>query len=144
MILQRITTQSTTSPATSPCTDSLAAIAEFQRTSAFFSSPELRRFALGGPAPELPLGGRVAVAEQALARAQGQREGHQHQPVADPRAQPPQHLERPRLERPTRQPAGAERRKALNLMAMSTGAALCSAARSARAPATRAASLCSK
>jgi cytochrome c peroxidase len=41
---------------TVPGADALAAIAEFQRTSAFFSSPEVRRFALGGPAPELPLG----------------------------------------------------------------------------------------
>ena len=31
-------------------------IAEFQKTASFFSSPELRRFARGGPAPGLPQG----------------------------------------------------------------------------------------
>ena len=39
-----------------PSDDALAAIAEFQQTDAFFSSPAVRRFALGGPAPELPQG----------------------------------------------------------------------------------------
>jgi len=39
-----------------PSDDALAAIAAFQKTNAFFSSPAVRRFALGGPAPELPLG----------------------------------------------------------------------------------------
>ena len=40
-----------------PTTAELDAIAEFQRTDPhFFSSPELRMFAAGGPPPELPLG----------------------------------------------------------------------------------------
>ena len=46
-----------------PTTAQLDAIAEFQRTDArFFSSNELRRFAAGGPPPELPPG--VTPAEQ--------------------------------------------------------------------------------
>jgi hypothetical protein len=51
----------------------LRRIAEFQLTSNFFSSPELRRFARGGPAPELPPGntesekrGRVFFEDVAL------------------------------------------------------------------------------
>jgi cytochrome c peroxidase len=39
-----------------PAAGSLSAIAEFQKTNAFFSSPAVRQFALGGPAPELPQG----------------------------------------------------------------------------------------
>ena len=39
-----------------PAIEALQAIAEFQRTNAFFSSPAMRRFALGGPAPGLPAG----------------------------------------------------------------------------------------
>jgi hypothetical protein len=39
-----------------PATEALQAIAAFQRTNAFFSSPAVRHFALGGPAPELPQG----------------------------------------------------------------------------------------
>jgi cytochrome c peroxidase len=40
-----------------PSIDSLHAIAAFQKTNAFFSSSEIRRFALeGGPAPALPQG----------------------------------------------------------------------------------------
>ena len=39
-----------------PSPADLHAIAEFQKTNAFFSSPELRRFAAGGPAPALPNG----------------------------------------------------------------------------------------
>ncbi len=42
--------------ATEPSADDLRGIAEFQLTNRFFSSPELRRFARGGPAPELPAG----------------------------------------------------------------------------------------
>jgi cytochrome c peroxidase len=34
----------------------LHAIAEYQKTNAFYSSPEVRRFALGGAAPSLPAG----------------------------------------------------------------------------------------
>src|SRR5262249_24094610 len=34
----------------------LQRIADFERSSQFFSSPALRRFAHGGPAPELPAG----------------------------------------------------------------------------------------
>jgi cytochrome c peroxidase len=41
---------------TAPAAADLQAIAEFQKTNAFYSSPEVRRFALGGPAPELPAG----------------------------------------------------------------------------------------
>jgi cytochrome c peroxidase len=41
---------------TVPSQADLHAIAEFQKTNAFFSSPEVRRFALGGPAPVLPQG----------------------------------------------------------------------------------------
>src|SRR6185295_19167457 len=40
----------------SPSAEGLHAIGEFQKTNEFFSSPELRRFALGGPAPKLPAG----------------------------------------------------------------------------------------
>ncbi len=39
-----------------PSAAALLAIAEFQKTDAFFSSPALRRFALGGEAPGLPQG----------------------------------------------------------------------------------------
>jgi cytochrome c peroxidase len=39
-----------------PSADDLHAIAEFEKTNEFYSSPEVRRFALGGPAPELPAG----------------------------------------------------------------------------------------
>jgi len=39
-----------------PAAEALQAIADFQRTNAFFSSPAVRRFALGGAAPELPQG----------------------------------------------------------------------------------------
>jgi hypothetical protein len=39
-----------------PSDGALAAIAAFQQTDAFFTSPAVRRFALGGAAPELPLG----------------------------------------------------------------------------------------
>ena len=39
-----------------PAIGALQAIAAFQRTNAFFSSPALRQFALGGAAPELPQG----------------------------------------------------------------------------------------
>ncbi len=39
-----------------PSAAELHNIATFQLTNAFFSSPELRRFALGGPAPGLPQG----------------------------------------------------------------------------------------
>jgi cytochrome c peroxidase len=39
-----------------PAIEALQAIAVFQRTNAFFSSPAVRRFALGGAAPGLPLG----------------------------------------------------------------------------------------
>lgn len=39
-----------------PSERQLQRIAEFQQTRSFFSSPELRRFARGGPAPELPEG----------------------------------------------------------------------------------------
>ena len=39
-----------------PSAAELHNIAEFQRTSAFFSSPALQRFALGGAAPRLPKG----------------------------------------------------------------------------------------
>jgi cytochrome c peroxidase len=39
-----------------PSDAELHAIAEFEKTNAFFSSPAVRQFALGGPAPELPLG----------------------------------------------------------------------------------------
>jgi cytochrome c peroxidase len=42
--------------AASPSAADLHAIAEFEKTNGFYSSPEVRRFALGGPAPELPLG----------------------------------------------------------------------------------------
>ncbi|MFN8062330.1 MAG: cytochrome c peroxidase [Vicinamibacterales bacterium] len=41
---------------TVPALNALRAIASFERTSEFFSSPDLRRFALGGPAPRLPEG----------------------------------------------------------------------------------------
>jgi len=40
----------------SPSADDLHAIAEFEKTNAFYSSPEMRRFALGGAAPVLPAG----------------------------------------------------------------------------------------
>jgi cytochrome c peroxidase len=40
-------------------------IAEFEKTNAFFSSPEVRRFALGGAAPELP---RAHTASEARGR----------------------------------------------------------------------------
>jgi hypothetical protein len=39
-----------------PTSLELQLIAEFERTPRFFSSPVLRRFAAGGPAPELPAG----------------------------------------------------------------------------------------
>jgi cytochrome c peroxidase len=39
-----------------PSAAALHAIADFQKTNAFFSSPALRRFALGGEAPGLPQG----------------------------------------------------------------------------------------
>ncbi len=39
-----------------PSAAELSAIASFQKTNAFFSSPELRRFAHGGDAPQLPRG----------------------------------------------------------------------------------------
>jgi cytochrome c peroxidase len=39
-----------------PSSSELHAIAEFQKTSAFFTSPALQRFANGGPAPDLPKG----------------------------------------------------------------------------------------
>ncbi len=39
-----------------PSADDLHAIAEYEKTNEFYSSPEVRRFALGGPAPELPAG----------------------------------------------------------------------------------------
>jgi len=39
-----------------PSTADLHAIAEYQKTNAFYSSPAVRRFALGGPAPALPSG----------------------------------------------------------------------------------------
>lgn len=39
-----------------PTAQELDLIASFQRTAPFFSSPELRAFALGGARPELPLG----------------------------------------------------------------------------------------
>ena len=39
-----------------PAPDDLRAIAEFQKTNGFFSSPEIRKYALGGPAPGLPSG----------------------------------------------------------------------------------------
>jgi cytochrome c peroxidase len=39
-----------------PSDEDLRAIAKFQQTSRFFSSPTLRRFARGGPDPELPQG----------------------------------------------------------------------------------------
>ncbi len=39
-----------------PANGALHAIAEFQMTNAFFTSPVVRRFALGGPAPALPQG----------------------------------------------------------------------------------------
>lgn len=39
-----------------PSTEQLRAIAEFEQSREFFSSRELRRFARGGPAPELPEG----------------------------------------------------------------------------------------
>jgi cytochrome c peroxidase len=39
-----------------PTEDDLRRLAEFQQTARFFSSPTLRRFARGGPAPELPQG----------------------------------------------------------------------------------------
>jgi len=39
-----------------PSQAELHAIAEFQKTNAFFSSPEVRRYALGGAAPVVPLG----------------------------------------------------------------------------------------
>ena len=46
-----------------PTTAELDAIAEFQRTDAhFFSSSELRRFAAGGPPPELPPGNHAGRA----------------------------------------------------------------------------------
>jgi hypothetical protein len=43
-------------PTISPDADDLTAIKNFQLTDAFFSSPALRDFARGGPAPVLPLG----------------------------------------------------------------------------------------
>lgn len=43
-------------PAEKPSEDDLRRIAEFQQTARFFSSRELRRFARGGPALELPAG----------------------------------------------------------------------------------------
>lgn len=43
-------------PTILPDAGDLAAIAAFQRTDAFFSSPALMAFAQGGPAPALPLG----------------------------------------------------------------------------------------
>jgi cytochrome c peroxidase len=42
--------------ATPPSQDDLHPVAEFQKTNAFYSSPAVRAFALGGPAPELPAG----------------------------------------------------------------------------------------
>jgi cytochrome c peroxidase len=39
-----------------PSIDALNAIATFQKTNRFFSSPAVRTFALGGPAPALPVG----------------------------------------------------------------------------------------
>lgn len=45
---------------TTPSAADLDAIAEFQKTNAFYSSPEVRRFALGGPAPGLPAGGTAS------------------------------------------------------------------------------------
>jgi len=39
-----------------PTTDDLRRLAEFQQTARFFSSPMLRKFARGGPPPELPQG----------------------------------------------------------------------------------------
>jgi cytochrome c peroxidase len=42
--------------AASPSQADLHAIAEYEKTNEFYSSPEMRRFALGGPAPELPAG----------------------------------------------------------------------------------------
>lgn len=43
-----------------PSAAELHDIAAFQLTNAFFSSPEVRRFALGGAAPDLPLGRTAA------------------------------------------------------------------------------------
>ena len=39
-----------------PPDSDLDAVAEFQKTNAFYSSPDMRRFALGGPAPGMPAG----------------------------------------------------------------------------------------
>jgi len=44
----------------SPSAEDLHAIAEFEKTNGFYSSPEVRRFALGGPAPELPSGNTLS------------------------------------------------------------------------------------
>jgi cytochrome c peroxidase len=43
-------------PTEEPSEEDLRNLAEFQQTSRFFSSPRLRKFARGGPAPELPPG----------------------------------------------------------------------------------------
>jgi hypothetical protein len=43
-------------PTIVPDADDLAAIRDFQLTDAFFSSPAVRNFARGGPAPTLPIG----------------------------------------------------------------------------------------
>ncbi len=66
-----------------PSASDLQAIAAFQKTNAFFSSPELRRFALDrGQAPELPLGytasekrGRVFFEDSPPDFSQGLRPG---------------------------------------------------------------------
>jgi hypothetical protein len=42
--------------ATPPPLADLSPVAEYQKTNAFYSSPEVRRFALGGPVPGLPAG----------------------------------------------------------------------------------------
>lgn len=47
-------------PARIPTRFELDAIADFQQTSQFFSNPRLRRYANGGPAPELPPGRTAA------------------------------------------------------------------------------------
>jgi hypothetical protein len=41
---------------TAPSMSDLHAIAEYEKTNEFYSSPEVRRYALGGPAPTLPQG----------------------------------------------------------------------------------------
>jgi len=46
--------------AAAPSAADLEAIARFEKTNSLYSSPEVRRFAQGGPAPGLPLGNTVS------------------------------------------------------------------------------------